>query len=154
MVIRICLSTAVLTVALAASLAATAAGASSRSATTSGSFCSNSKKVGVEIANLGKSVENASASRRATALKKELNDIRNASKSLKSSVPKRIKPSLTAALNFVNLVYRTLSGVNWSVTALVQNPQKAKAVEAASETINGKLARLKTYYRKTCKFQI
>jgi len=153
MVIRIWFTTAVLAIALTASLAATAGAARARSSSAAASFCSVSKHVGVEIAHLGASVRSASASRQAAGLKQELVDIRKAAPSLKSHAPKKIKPALNAALSFVNLAYSALSGVHWSIAALIQNPAKAAKLEAAAQTLDSRIAPLKNYYDKVCKFK-
>lgn len=153
MVIRIWLTTAVLAAAVTMSLAGTAGAASSRSASASATFCSVSKKVGLEIANLGASVRSASASKRAAGLKQELTDIRTAAPSLKSHAPKKVKPALSAALSFVNLAYTTLASVHWSITALFQDPAKGGRLEAAAQTLDARTAPLKNYYDKVCKFK-
>ena len=149
---RIWLTTAVIAVAVTASLAGTAH-AASRSTSASASFCSVSKQVGVEIAHLGASLTSATASRRATGLKKELTDIRKAAPSLESHAPKRIKPALNAALSFVNVAYAALSSVHWNIVALLTNPAKAAKLEAAAQGLDGRMAPLKTYYDKVCKFK-
>ncbi len=51
-------------------------------------------------------------------------------------------------------MYRTLAGVHWNLLTLIQNPQKAAPLEAASATFDSRIAPLKTYYRKTCKLRI
>lgn len=150
---RIRLTTTVIAaVALVASLAGTAR-AASRSTSASASFCSVSKHVGVEIAGLGASLRSATASRRATGLKKELTDIRNAGPSLKAHAPQRIKPAVNAALNFVNVAYTALSAVHWNIVALLTNPAKAVKLEAAAQGLDVRIAPLKTYYDKVCKFK-
>lgn len=153
MLIRTWLTGAVVAVALAASLAGTAAGASSHSAAATASFCGVSKKVGVEIANLATSARNASLTKQTTVFKKELGDIKKAAPTLKSHAPKKVKPALNAALGFVNLAYSTLASVHWSIAALFLNPAKAQALNASASTLDTRIAPLKNYYDKVCKFK-
>jgi hypothetical protein len=153
MVIRIWSTAAALAVAASMTLAATAGAAPARSAAAADSFCSVSKHVGVEIAHLGASVRSASASRQAAGMKQELVDIRRAAPSLESHAPKRVKPALTAALGFVNLVYSSLSSVHWNIVALLQNPAKAGRIEVAAQGLDARIAPLKSYYDNVCKFK-
>jgi hypothetical protein len=153
MLSRIWFTSAVLAVAVSVALAGTAGAASSRSGAAAASFCSVSKKVGMEIAHLGASIRSASASGQAAGMKQELIDIRRAGPTLKSHAPKKVKPALVATLGFVNLVYSTLSTVHWSIPALLQSPAKAAKIETAAQTADARMAPLKTYYDKVCKFK-
>lgn len=153
MLSRICFTSAVLAVAVSVALAGTAGATSSRSGAATASFCSVSKKVGVEIAHLGPSLTGASASRQAAAVRQELIDIQKAGPTLKSHAPKNVKPALIAALGFADLVYSTLSTVHWSMLALLQSPAKAAHIEAAAKALQGRIAPLKSYYDNVCKFK-
>ena len=80
--------------------------------------------------------------------------IKSAEHSLRSSVPRKLKPKLTAVLGFVDLVNTKLSAVKWNLIAIMQNQAVAGQIEAASAKADAAMPALKTYYRNTCHYKI
>jgi hypothetical protein len=137
----------VLTAALAANANATTRTASS--------FCTASKGVVAALVNTAGALKSsATLAQRQAELKTQLTTIRSAEPGLRSSVPRKLKPKLTAVLAFADLMNAKLSAVGWNLAAVAQNQSALGAIEAASAKADAAMPSLKAYYRNTCHYKI
>jgi hypothetical protein len=138
-------------VVLTAVLAANASAATR----TPASFCTASRSVVHQLVNTASALSNtATLAQRQAELKTQFTTIKSAEPGLRRSVPKRLKPKLTAVLGFVDLVNTKLGAVNWNLIAVMQNQAVAGQIEAASGKADAAMPALRTYYTKTCHYKI
>jgi hypothetical protein len=140
-------------VVLAAALAATAsASAATRAQTT---FCSVSRSVVVQLVHTASALRNsATAAQRQAELKTQFTTIRSAEPALRSSVPGKLKPKLTAVLGLVDLVNTRLGAVHWNIAAIVQDRTAGAQIEAAGARADAAMPALRSYYRTTCHYRV
>ena len=137
----------VLTAALAAN-----ANAATR---TPSSFCTASKSVVTQLVNTAGAMSNtATLVQREAELKTQFTTIKSAEPRLRSTVPRKLKPKLTAVLGFVDLVNAKLGAVRWNLAAVMQNQAVGAQIEAAGSKADAAMPALKTYYRNTCHYKI
>jgi hypothetical protein len=135
--------------------AALVAGNASASTNANASFCTASKSVVHQLVNTASALSNtATLAQRQAELKTQFTTIKSAEPSLRSSVPRKLKPKLTAVLGFVDLVNTKLGAVNWNLAAIMTNQAVAGQIEAASSKADAAMPALKTYYTKTCHYKI
>jgi len=120
-----------------------------------GSSSGRLKSSVVQLVNTANALSNsATLPQRQAELKTQFTPIKSAEYSLRSSVPRRLKPKLTAVLGFVDLVNTKLSAVKWNLIAIMQNQAVAGQIEAASAKADAAMPALKTYYGNTCHYKI
>jgi len=109
----------------------------------------------VQLVNTANALSNsATLPQRQAEPKTQFTPIKSAEHSLRSSVPKKLKPRLAAVLGFVDLVNTKLSAVKWNLIAIMQNQAVAGQIEAASAKADAAMPALNTYYRNTCHYKI
>ena len=134
-----------LTAALA--LAFCAAGAAQAGTTRSADFCSVSKGVAENLANLQKQLTSASGS---AQLKAKYGAITAAEPALKSTAPRNLKKPLDKVLGLANLVGGYLQDANWSIAGLLPH---AATLSAQATKVQPSLAALDKYWKGTCHFK-
>lgn len=136
-------------------LAAAFAANANAATRTPSSFCTSSKSVVHQLVNTASALSNsATLAQRQAELKAQFTTIKSAEPSLRSSVPRKLKPKLTAVLGFVDLVNAKLGAVKWNLAAIMQNQAVGAQIEAASSRADAAMPALKTYYRNTCHYKI
>ena len=96
----------------------------------------------------------ATLAQRQAELKTQFTTIKSAEPGMRSSVPRKLKPKLSAVLGFVDLVKPKLTAVHWNLAAIMQSQSAAAAIEAASTRADAAMPALKAYYRNTCHYKI
>jgi hypothetical protein len=139
-------SVTALTAALALILCA--AGAARAGTTRSANFCSVSKSVAEDLANLQSQLQAAPA---ATSLKTKFDAITAAEPQLKSTAPRKLKKQLNKVLTLANTVGRYLQAANWNIAGLLPHEASLNAQETKTQS---SLAALQKYWRGTCHFKI
>jgi hypothetical protein len=135
--------------------AAVVAGNATASTQSHASFCTASRSVVHQLVNTASAMSNtATLAQRQAELKTQFTTVKSAEPSLRSSVPKQLKPKLTVVLGFVDLVNAKLGAVKWNLLAVMQNQAVAGQIEAAGSKADAAMPALKTYYTKTCHYKI
>lgn len=136
-------------------LAAAFAANANAATRTPSSFCTASKSVVHQLVNTAGAMSNtATLAQRQSELKTQFTTIKSAEPGLRSSVPRKLKPKLTAVLGFVDLVNTKLGAVHWNLVAIMQNQAVGAQIEAAGSKADAAMPALKTYYTKTCHYKI
>jgi len=133
---------------------ADASPASPASRVAAASFCGKARGVAADIVRATKVISPTSGGSLATLEQKEkvtLTAIASAAPALKSSAPHKIKRDLTKVLNFEGVLTNDLKQANWNFAALAP---KETALVAGANRIEPSLARVRTYFRKTCKLDV
>lgn len=137
--------------ALTAALAANANAATR----TPSSFCTASKSVVTQLVNTANAMSNtATLAQRQTELKTQFTTIKSAEPGLRRSVPRKLKPKLSAVLGFVDLVNTKLSAVRWNLAAIMQNQAVGAQIETAATRADAAMPPLRAYYRNTCHYKV
>jgi hypothetical protein len=135
-----------LTAVLALSLCG--AGAAQAGTARSTDFCSVSKTVAENLANLQQQLTSASGP---AELKAKYSAITSAEPALKSTAPRKLKKPLNNVLGLANTVGRYLQAANWNIAGLLPH---AATLNVQANKVQPSIAALDKYWKGTCHFKI